>query len=220
TLLDRVLKALWESGRVQGPVVVVGPVAELDVGATVVEEGETGPQNMVRGLQTLSPTQQKGWALLCTCDLPLLSGESVNWLLDNAPEEADIVFPIITRQEYDAVLPGSPNTYAPVDGQEYTGGSIFLVRPAVIAQNLPLIEQVFAARKGLVPMARLGGIGLLWRFLTRTLTVEYVEQRASQLTGCRCRAARHAPPQLAADVDTMEDYQYVCQWLTDRGPRL
>ncbi|MBC8101287.1 MAG: NTP transferase domain-containing protein, partial [Cytophagales bacterium] len=84
TLLDRVLKALWESGRVQGPVVVVGPVAvaELGSGATLVEEGETGPQNMVRGLQTLSPTQQKGWALLCTCDLPLLSGESVNWLLD------------------------------------------------------------------------------------------------------------------------------------------
>jgi hypothetical protein len=182
-----------------------------------MEEGQTGPENMVRGLLDLTEAGVDGWALLCTCDLPFLTGEAICWLLDNAPEEADIVFPIVTKDAYETAFPGSPGTYAPIEGNQYTGGSVFLVRPSAIARNQALIERVFEARKGILSLARLGGFGLLWRLLLGALTIEYVEARASQLTGCRCRAVRHAPPPLAADIDTMEDYRFACGHLTAQG---
>jgi CTP:molybdopterin cytidylyltransferase MocA len=232
-LVQRVLEALWESGRIAGPVIVVGPEPPLrailpgsdsEGGAArnvhLVPEGNTGPENMVRGLSAIPESRENDWALLCTCDLPFLTGEAVRWLLDNAPEDADIVFPILTKEEYEAEFVESPGTYVAIEGNRYTGGSVLLVRPSVFCRNQGLIERVFAARKDILSMARLGGIRLLCRLVVGTLTVEYVEARASQLTGCRCRAIRHAPPSLAADVDTMEDYQYACGLLADRGARV
>ncbi|MES2464301.1 MAG: nucleotidyltransferase family protein [Armatimonadota bacterium] len=231
-MVERVLDALRESGRVAEPVIVVGPREALKAALTLpdeggknggdvrlIDEGATGPENMVRGLSAIPESGAQGWALLCTCDVPFLTGESISWLLDNAPEDADIVFPIVTREEYEAAFPGTPGTYAPVERKQYTGGSVLLVRPSVIFQNKALIERIFAARKDIISMARLGGFGLLWRLFTGTLTVEYVEARASRLTGCRCRALRNAPPSLAADVDTMEDYRYACGHIAGQGAR-
>ncbi len=228
-LIERVLDALRSSERTSGKIRIVGPEAEmtaaLSVSAaddfatgtvSVMEEGRTGPENMLRGLSDLVDAGDR-WALLCTCDLPFLTSEALCWLLDNAPEDADIIFPIITKQEYEAAFPGSPGTYVGIEGSQYTGGSVFLVRPSAITRNLPLIERVFEARKGVLSLARLGGLGLCWRLLLGVLTVEYVEARASQLTGCRCRAVRHAPPSLAADVDTMDDYRFACQRLMTPG---
>jgi GTP:adenosylcobinamide-phosphate guanylyltransferase len=229
-LVERVLDALRESGRTAGSVIVVGPEDELR-GAllssdgrqthhvTLIKEGQTGPENMVLGLSAIPEAGHSTWAMLCTCDLPFLTGEAICWLLDNAPEDADIVFPIVTKEAYEAAFPGSPGTYVGIEGNHYTGGSVFLVRPSVIAQNQALIERVFEARKSVLSMARLGGFGLLWRLLLGVLRVEYVEARASQLTGCRCRAVRQAPPHLAADVDTMDDYRFACQRLTAQGAR-
>lgn len=228
TLIEKVVDALVLSGRVADPIVIVGPETELNAALAgggrealvrLLAEGATGPENMVRGLSALSVSEPDGWAILCTCDLPLLTGEAIRWLLDNAPEDADIVFPILTKAEFETAFPGSPGTYAPIERDQYTGGSVFLVRPAAFTRNLPLIERVFETRKGIFSMARLGGFGLLARLFTGTLTIEYVEARASKLTGCRCRAVRHAPPALAADVDTMEDYTFILSRLTAFGAR-
>ena len=214
TMIGGVIEALRQSGRVEEPIIVVGPETELQsslAGKTVrvIAEGKTGPENMIRGLLALPEAEHDGWALLCTCDLPLLTGDAIRELIESAPDDADIVFPIVTKEEYEAQFPGSPGTYAPIGGEQYTGGSVFLVRPSAFARNRALIEKVFEARKGVLSMAKLGGFGLLLRFLTGTLTVEYVERRASELTGCHCRAVRGASPTLAADVDTLEDYDFV-----------
>ena len=213
TMIDCVIEALRQSGRVEEPIIVVGPEAEMCAALTgknlrVIAEGITGPENMIQGLRALPEAEHEGWALLCTCDLPLLTGDAIRELLDAAPEDADIIFPILTKEQYEAQFPGSPGTYTPLEGRLYTGGSVFLVRPSAFSRNRVLIEKVFASRKEIFSMAKLGGFGLIMRFLTGTLTIEYVERRASELTGCRCRAVRGASPTLAADVDTWEDYEF------------
>jgi molybdopterin-guanine dinucleotide biosynthesis protein A len=230
-LLQRVLDPVWDSNRITGPVIVVGPVEDLQAALNapardaagrnvcLIPEGDSGPENIARGLSALAALSEHHWVLLCTCDVPFLTDDAIGWLLDNSPEDADIVFPILTKAEYEAEFPGSPGSYVEIEGNSYTGSSVFLIRPSAILQNRALIERVFQARKNTVAMARLGGIGLLWRLLAGTLTVEYVEARASQLTACRCTVVRHAPPSLAADIDTMEDYHYACGQLAALGAR-
>jgi molybdopterin-guanine dinucleotide biosynthesis protein A len=227
SLVERVLAGLVQSERIADPVLVVGPEVDLRMSlgesassVRFLEEGVSGPENMVRGLSAVGESGANGWAILCTCDVPFLTGDAVRWLLDSAPDEADIVFPILTKAEYEAAFPGSPGTYVGIEGEQYTGGSVFLVRPSAIIRNRALIKRVFEARKSVFAMARLGGFGLVGRLMTRTLTVEYVEARASLLTGCRCRALRHAPASLVADIDTMEDYRYACGLLADQGTRV
>lgn len=207
-LVAHVLAALRGCKGV-GPVALVGPARELaNVGGAdlLLEEGATGPENVQRGLAAVASGE--GLVLLCACDTPFVTSEAIRHLLSHAPQGADIVFPIVTRERYEAVFPHAPNTWTRLDNQELTGGSVMLVRPAALARNAALIEKLFKARKNQIGMARLLGPGFVLRFLLGKLTVAQAEARASQLTGCRCRALLGADPRLAADIDDLSDYEW------------
>lgn len=214
----RVLRACPDVGRI----VVVGPKQELqrvacEAGADdVLEETPTGPGNVQAGLAHVRAEAGEHRVLLSASDVPFLTPDVLETFLGEAGRgtagEADIVYPVITRADYDKAFPHSPNTWAKLAGVEYTGGSVFMVRPAALERNRELIARVFEARKSQRQMAALLGWGLALRFALGKLTVEAAEKRASELTGCRCVALRPADPRLAADVDTQADYEYADQF--------
>jgi GTP:adenosylcobinamide-phosphate guanylyltransferase len=214
-LLGRAIEALRSAGSVTR-IVVVGPRARieqaaLDAGADEVhDEGLTGPDNVRIGLHALFDAIGDGRAIVASSDLPFLDSDAVGDLLHRARGEpvADILFPVISRSGYEAVFPGSPNVWTPLGGGEYTGGSLVIVRPAALERNRMLIERVFAARKSQFQMARLLGPAFLAKFLTRRLTIPEAETRASQITGCACRALMDADPRISCDVDSLADYDY------------
>ena len=207
-LLRRVLGALESSGVV-GETVVVGPetLREHTGTARLLNEGESGIENLSRGLSAVDAGE--GFALFAASDLPFLCAESVRWLVENAPEGADLVFPITDRQRYEARFPGTPGAWTKLREGELTGGSVFLMRPAAIARNRALIERAFDARKSQWEMARLLGLSFALKFATGQLTVAAAEARATALTGCRCRVVPNAHPHLACDLDTHEEWLYL-----------
>jgi len=222
-MLWRVLEALSGSGVV-GDTVVVGPDAlKPHVGAAcLIPEGNNGIENLVRGLEYIGSNTGSappapdngganvgGFALFAASDLPYLCAESVRWLVENAPEDADIVFPITDRQRYEARFPGTPGAWTKLRDGELTGGSVFLMRPAAVQRNRGLIEKVFNARKSQWQMAQLLGLSFALKFATGGLTVAAAEARATALTGCRCRALPDAHPHLACDLDTHEEWLYL-----------
>jgi CTP:molybdopterin cytidylyltransferase MocA len=215
-LLRHVLRALAEvSGRI-GPVVIVGPTADLAAfgrpDVQLVPEAATGPENMALGLEAVLATAADTadpWTILATCDTPLIDGPALRWLLDSAPSDAQIVLPILTRPQYDAQLPGSPNTYVRLADGEFTASSVFLVRPRALLRRREVLQRVFDARKSQVTMARLLGLPFVARLLAGRLTSAHAESRATELSGCVCRVLRGAPAVLAADVDTLEDLRVV-----------
>ena len=205
------LDALKQTPNV-GPIVVVGPpdlvpllsIAYPDV--CLVPEGQTGPENVLRGLQAVRDEVGAGMALVCTSDVPFIHADAITGLLQNAPSTADIVFPVVSRADYDARFPGSPNVWTKLSGGEYSGGSVLLVRPDALEKNRALIERVFAARKSQWEMARMLGIGFALKFKMGKLTVAQAQARASEITGCRCHALLNGDPRLSADVDNLSDY--------------
>lgn len=221
-LIHTALAALRAAKRI-GTIAVVGPAdALVQAGAAgdhTLEEGETGPENVRRGLAAVRADAGEGLVVVSTSDLPFVTSEAVDALLERAPADADIVFPVVTREAYLDVFPRSPNTFAPLAGRFYTGGSVLLVRPTAIERNHALIERVFAARKSQTRTALLLGLPFLLRFAARRLTIAQAEARASALTGCRCHALLGADPRLAMDVDTLDDYRYAkARWEARRCP--
>lgn len=213
-LLSRVLGALEGSGVVSRAV-VVGPVEHLTPHVSaphhLLAEGDDGIENLTRGLAAIDAGE--GFALIAASDLPFLCADSVRWLVENAPQDADIVFPITSRAAYERRFPGSPNTWAKLREGELTGGSVMLVRPAAITRNRALIEQVFNARKSQWKMARLLGLSFAVNMVLGRLSVATAEARATALTGCRCRVVADAHPHLACDLDTQEEWQYLSNLL-------
>lgn len=214
--IERVIAGLRESGQVS-VIAVVGPVAELQAAGITAdvwaEERVTGPENIQQGIVAL---REAGYLrgeerlLLCATDAIFLNGETVRELIAVAETkpDADIVFPIVRREIYDAQYPGSPNTYAPLADGAFTGSSVQIVRPSAVDRCLPYIEKAFAARKSQWAMAKLLGAGFIWRFVTRTLTVADAVSKVSAVTGLNCYAPIFPDARIAADVDTATDYEY------------
>ena len=226
-MLARVVTALRGCAGV-GRIVVVGPVERVEALAcaagadTVLPEGATGPENVERGLRDAAAearTFAHGQALLAATDAAFLTPGAVASLLEQAGAlgDADIVFPVIARADYERVFPGSPNVWTPLGGAEWTGGSLQMVRADALERNRALIERVFAARKSQWEMARLLGLGFALRFKMGKLTIADAEARASQLTGCRCRALVGADPRLAADIDDLADWQWAESFAAQTG---
>jgi GTP:adenosylcobinamide-phosphate guanylyltransferase len=219
TLLARTLAALRATERV-GRIVIVGPRDVLDhpdarrADAVLPEGGDSGPANILRGLEWLH--QFGGGAdrvLVVTTDLPFLTPRALTNFLDACPANLDICVPVLTRGEFRARFPDFRITCVRLRDGDWTMGCAFLVNPQAIAENRGLIERTFAARKSPLAMARLLGVGFLLRFAARRLTVPEVERRGGELLNCAAGAITGCPPELAFDIDTPQEYEYAAQTL-------
>jgi CTP:molybdopterin cytidylyltransferase MocA len=222
TVLSRTLSALRATGRV-GRIVIVGPhevAAHPDArGASAVlpETEDSGPANILRGLEWLDKAGAAARVLVITTDLPFLTPAALVSFLDSAPADQDICLPVVRRQECEARFPRLRMKYVHLRDGDWTIGCAFLVNPRAIRENRDLIERTFAARKSRLAMARLLGVPFLLRFLLRRLTVADIEQRARELLACPASAVMGCPAELAFDIDGPRDYGYAVRAFAARG---
>ena len=217
TLLARTIAVLRETGRARR-IVVVGPASDADLQAAAVDadallpEGETGPDNIFRGLDYLRSDGEANRpprpVLIVTTDLPFVTTRALCGLLDRCPPGADLCIPVIERAAYEARFPGSANEFVRLADGQWTIGGAFLVRPDALQKCRTQLDRVFAARKSQPAMARLLGPVFIARFALRRLSVAHIEQRCSQILGVRGVAVRGCAPELAFDIDLQSEYRY------------
>jgi hypothetical protein len=213
TVLERTVATLRATGIVDR-IVVVGP-SELALhpatrGAdAVLPDGDCGPDNILRGIDWLEA--QGGASLrviVVTTDLPFLTADAVRAFVEACPPSGEICVPILRCEAFTERFPDSPATFAPLADGQWTMACGFLLDPNAVRRNHLRIRQVFAARKSEFTMARLLGPLFVLRYLTRRLRVEDIERRCTAILRCRGVAVRNARPEMAADIDTVEDYRY------------
>lgn len=216
SILHRTLSVLRSSDRF-ARIVAIGP-DEIATGAhcelldAVLPEGDSGPENIFKGLSWLSETNQgkpTDRVLVLTTDLPFLALDVLERFIDNCPESMEICLPITQREEFEARFPGSPNEYVSLSDGEWTIGCAFLLDPAVLLASREHIENIFSARKSKFAMARLLGLPFIVKYLTRRLDVECIEERCRAILGCSAGGIRGGAPELAFDLDQLEEYQYL-----------
>jgi GTP:adenosylcobinamide-phosphate guanylyltransferase len=212
TILERTLEAVRGTNRV-GNVVVIGSdavrKASEGLATTTIEEGATGPENIYRGLEAVTkanPNARK--ILLVTTDLPYLTPEILNRFIDSCPEDADICVPLIRQTEYESRFPGSTATFVRLRDDAWTTGCAYVMDVKAMERIRPSVERVFEQRKSKIGMAKLLGPGFVFKFATKRLTLPDVEGKIKSLLGCSGRALTGAPPELAYDIDYMDDYEY------------
>jgi GTP:adenosylcobinamide-phosphate guanylyltransferase len=218
TILARTLDALRASGRVREAVVIGTPeVLQHDDarGADrTLPAGGSGPDNILTGLKSLtSGPNPPEKVMIVTTDLPFISGAVINRFLDRCPTDRDICLPLITKAEYQARFPNSSSTFVPLKDNVWTAGCAYVVDVRAFQTALPHIEKVFANRKSKLGMAKLLGPIFLVKFLTKTLTVPDIERKIERMLGCTGSAILNSPPELAYDIDALDDYEYALERL-------
>ncbi len=243
TILRRAILTLRATNRV-GRIAVIGPEPVMtearECGAELLlPEGDSGPDNILRGLHGLQGTgeirdtryeirEEEGSSfilhpssfakvLILTTDLPFLTADTLTAFLDACPPDADIAVPIMTEPEFNGRFPGTQNEYVRLRDGGYTLGCAFVLNGEILLRNEAHLRALFAARKNQWQMARLIGFGTILKFATRRLTVEELETRASAIAGCRGVAVRHSPPELAYDIDLPAEYEYARQQAAKRA---
>ncbi|WP_309569813.1 NTP transferase domain-containing protein [Deinococcus sp.] len=203
-----VLRALRSSGRVE-LIAYVGPTTPeidamidmrvTDVG-TLLGNLEAGVEALTHGV--LNPSER---VLIATADIPMLTAAQVRDVLDSAPPDAGLVYPVVRREVCEAAYPGVKRTYARLKDGSFTGGNLFLLDPALLGQFLPRLRAVLAARKAPLRLAALIGPGILLRLVTGRLTVEALEAKVSALLSVPARALITPHAAVGTDVDKDED---------------
>ncbi|GGR75551.1 hypothetical protein GCM10008959_40780 [Deinococcus seoulensis] len=203
-----VLRALRGSERV-ARVAYVGPITpalEAFVDARVTDHG-TLLSNLEAGVEALRAAglQPGERVLVVTADVPMLRPDEIRSVLDSAPLDAGLVYPVVRREVCEAAYPGVKRTYARLKDGTFTGGNLFILDPALIGQFLPRLRDVLAARKAPLKLAGLIGPGVLLRLVTGRLTVAALEAKVSALLGVKARALITPHAAVGTDVDKDAD---------------
>lgn len=217
TVLGRTLDALEATGLV-ARTVVIGPdeVLESPDGLRATHRlppGETGPDNIFRGLDLLlaeNPATEK--VLVVTTDLPFLTGEVLRDFIERCPADRDICVPLIREQEFHRRFPGTDATFVTLRDDAWTTGCAYLMDVKAMRRAKPHIDRVFENRKSKMGMARLLGPGFVLKWLTKRLTLSDVEAKITSILGCTGAAVTGAAPELTFDIDYPEDYDYAVRF--------
>ncbi len=218
TILERVIDALRASGRVRR-IAVIGPDEVhasngADKADLLLKEGATGPDNIMRGLEALAtqpdpPTK----VLVVTTDLPFLTPDVVNRFVEACPADVAITVPLVSKTEFQERFPGCSCSFIRLKDDTWTAGCMYILDVQALRDSKPYIDKIFEVRKSKLGMAKLLGVGFLCKFLTKTLTVPDVERKIQSMLHCSGKAIAHSPPELAYDIDDIDDYEYAMKHL-------
>ena len=218
TVLEHTLRAVREAPQVERIVVVGPPELKPHISAQwaagFVEEGDTGPENIFRGIEWLREANggsHADRAIVMTTDMPFITGEHISGFLAACPADVDIAVPVHEKAEIEARFPGWGVEFVHLRDGNWATGCAFLVNPAKLVANRPHIEDIFAARKSPIAMGRLLGLGFVLKLLLHRLTIASIVQRCEQILGCSAAAVHGAAPELCFDLDEVKSYRYAVE---------
>lgn len=151
--------------------------------------------------------------LLATSDIPAVTPEMVDWVVDDALQsDHDLVYNVSTRPIIEARFPGSNRTYLKLRGVAVCGGDMSVLKTSLVTKHEDLWKRFTAARKTPLKLAALVGLDTLFLVLFRLVDLEGAARKASQRLGINARAVVSPYPEIAMDVDK----PYQLELLTNR----
>lgn len=194
-----------------GYVICVGSSVE---GAVALPAGQTFLESIRSGLEASSGTE----VVLCTADMPFLTGDALNSFISQCERDAHINYAIVPTALSESRYPGIRRTSLAIREGRFTGGNVALVSREAFLSVLPILERAYANRKSPLRLAMQVGVGTLARvmlakFLPKTLPLRELENRVGRFIHGRVHAVVSDSPEIATDVDNLEQYKAVLEIL-------
>ena len=205
TLLDRTIEAVRGAGIERIAVVGGEEVAQrVTQPVRLIPEAPSGAENLRLALRAWD---ENAPLLYLTSDMPFVNAQALRSFLSASPSGA-IALPLTEWAQFEARFPQAPPFGITLAGEKVVNGGAFLLPPGAPALVESFAARFFDARKSPLRMAALTGIPFLMQFLFRRLSIARLEAHAERLLKMPAKAVRNAPPELAYDVDTLEEYTY------------
>lgn len=209
-----------KKSRTINKIVVAGPYEQMNKlygqldQVWVAPGGKTPIDSLMNALEVLNP---QGSVLVATCDIPLLTIDSVTDFLKRcSKKQADVYYPIIPKEANDRLYPGVKRTYIRFKDGTFTGGNLFLINPKIAQSCAPKAKSFVENRKSPLALARLVGWKFLIRFLFRSVTLKETEEIVSRIFGIKGSVVISPFPEVGIDVDKPSDLALVREKIAQR----
>ena len=143
--------------------------------------------------------------LIVSSDIPAITGDMVDWVVNTAMEtKLDVYYNVIKREVMEKRFPGSKRTWTRFTDMEVCGGDMNVGRAKLIlSENNNLWEKITDARKNPLKQAALIGFGTAFRLLTGNLTLERAETDIMKRLDITGKAIVCPYAEIGMDVDKL-----------------
>jgi GTP:adenosylcobinamide-phosphate guanylyltransferase len=159
--------------------------------------------NIVAGVhKSLELDPKTEYVLIVSSDIPALTGEMVDWLVDEvAKDPGDIHYGVIPRQVMEKRFPDSRRTWTHLKDMDVCGADINVTHVRMATEHLETWEELIGKRKSPLKQAATIGLGTLFWLIMRQLTLEDLVRRVSNQIDIRGKAVIWPWAEAGMDVD-------------------
>jgi molybdopterin-guanine dinucleotide biosynthesis protein A len=156
-------------------------------------------------------------ALLVSSDIPAITGEIVDWVIDAAMQtDDDVYYNVITRQVMEAHYPTSKRSYTHLKDYEICGGDMNVIRVVTVTENEAIWNKIISARKNVFKQAALIGYDTLVLLLFRLISLDSAVKTVSRRLDISGRAIICPYAEVGMDVDKPHQLEIIRQDLANR----
>jgi GTP:adenosylcobinamide-phosphate guanylyltransferase len=206
-MIQWVLDALSESKMVDN-VIIVGLTDKsgLKCGKKMHFVSNQGKMldNLRAGAKKIREINPKAdYLLFVSSDIPTISGEMVDWVVNTAMQtKEDVYYNVISREVMEKRFPVSKRTYTKLKDMEVCGGDMNVGRISlVLNEENDLWEKITDARKSPLKQAGLIGLNTLIPLLFRQLTLEQAASNIMKRFNITGRAIICPYAEVGMDID-------------------
>lgn len=215
-MIEYVIKALRESQIVSKIYVAGDEILKENIGHLIdgfIKSNGTIMDNIRNSIKEINDYNTP--LLICTSDIPMISGEAVLDFVKRCKEKnIDVGYPIIDKRLNDDKYPEVKRTYVKMKDGVYTGGNIVYMNPKVAENCTKKAEQLIEYRKKPLKMGRVLGFSFLLRLALGILPVKDVEDKIGKMFQVKGAAIATIYPEIGNDVDKDSDIEFVNKYIS------
>jgi GTP:adenosylcobinamide-phosphate guanylyltransferase len=215
TMLERVLSALRSApsiGRIRcitqpdAFAATYGPRG-ADLCDDVVAPGGDLIDSLLLGFANLRADEM---VVVAATDIPLVTAQALEAFVRRVNvTPCDVGYGFVRREPHMRAYPQVRHTWVHLREGTFCGAGVSVVRAGCAVRLAAILRDFLAARKSPLRLASLFSPFLVVRVMFGLVGVAELEHRADALSGLRCRGIPCDEPELAVNVDCLEDLQTV-----------
>lgn len=213
-MIQWVLDALNGSSQIEYIVIIgLDRNSGLKADKTLVYVPDQGSMvaNLRAGMLALREVNpQAGKLLAVSSDIPSITTEMVDWLIDIVRQtDDDVYYCVVPREVMETRYPGSKRSYTHLKDLQVCGGDMNAIDVRLVDQDEEIWERLTGARKNVVKQAALIGFSTLFLLLVRQATISSTVKRVSKRLGVKGRAIIAPYAEIGMDVDKPHQLEIV-----------
>lgn len=214
-----VYKSLRQSQYIRN-IVISGPVEALrnllgrEENLFFVTAGDDVIESLANATRVLEEHESTERLLVMPTDIPFITNIAIDDFIERTETmEADIFYPVTTREVNEAKFPGVVRTYVKMKEGTFTGGNLFVLRRAIIRKSIDIAREIIARRKNPLALARIFGFTTVVRYIFGILTLKQAEKRFQEVIGIKGKAIVSDYAEVGVDVDKPSDLELAQKYL-------